>query len=166
MADMETKDSGSVAPTEENLLDRLIRMVQQDTPPDVPVANPMPVAPPSQGGLLGGLMSNPAILQMLPQLLGGLSGNGTKNNSSNTDSRLPSTTPPKASHTIDRHTALLCAIKPYLGQERQRAAEDMIRICRMLSTLEGMGISLSSVLSGLTGVSQPSATVQEEVSDV
>jgi hypothetical protein len=51
-------------------------------------------------------------------------------------------------HSVDRHTALLCAIKPYLSPERQDAAETVIRLCRVWDALERSGISLSGLLAG------------------
>ncbi len=105
-------------------------------------------APPLGGGAspLGSLLANPALLTALPTLaenigplLGSLSG-GT--------GTAPTATRP---HVIDRHTALLCAVKPYLSPQRREAAETVIRICRIWDALERSGISLSGLLSGLGG---------------
>jgi hypothetical protein len=52
-------------------------------------------------------------------------------------------------HAVDRHTALLCAIKPYLSPQRREAAETVIRLCRVWDALERSGISLSGLLAGL-----------------
>jgi hypothetical protein len=54
-------------------------------------------------------------------------------------------------HTVDRHTALLCAVKPYLSPRRREAAETVIRLCRIWDALERSGISLSGLLSNLGG---------------
>ena len=119
-------------------------------PPAVPsVPSPASGGPPSSSGgpsLLSGLLSNPALLTALPALLenagpllGALSaGNG---------SARPSVTRP---HTVDRHTALLCALKPYLSPERQTAADTVIRLCRMWDALERSGISLSGLFGSLS----------------
>jgi hypothetical protein len=54
-------------------------------------------------------------------------------------------------HRADRHTALLCAVKPYLSPARREAAETVIRLCRVWDALERSGISLSGVLNTLGG---------------
>lgn len=88
-------------------------------------------AVPDLSSLLGGLAANPGMMARLPQmlgmlgpLLGGLGGG-----------------PPSGGggggkpHT-DRHTALLCAVKPYLCAERQVAAERLIQLCKMWDLLQ------------------------------
>ena len=55
-------------------------------------------------------------------------------------------------HTMDRHTALLCAIKPYLGERRQATAETVLRLCRLWDALSRAGLS-SALLGGLMGSS-------------
>ena len=121
------------SPPKEDLLDRLIRMAVEDAPPPTPTTvTPRPD--------MGGLLENPALLQALPQLmssLGPLLSSGK------------ATTSAKKS-SLDKHTALLCALKPYLGRERQQALEQMISVCRVMTTLEGMGISLPDLWAGLT----------------
>ena len=101
---------------------------------------------PSEGMPPPGLLANPALLSALPTLvenigplLGTLSGGGVGS--------APGATRP---HTIDRHTALLCAIKPYLSPGRREAAENVIRLCRVWDALERSGISLTGLL-GLVG---------------
>ena len=103
--------------------------------------------PPGEGGALpGGLLANPALLTALPALAENLGpllsraagGVGTS----------PSATRPRGA---DRHTALLCAIKPYLSPGRQEAAETVIRLCRVWDALERSGISLSGLLAGMDG---------------
>ncbi len=101
------------------------------TPPE---GNPL-------GALLGGLASNPALLTAIPTLMenlgpllggGGIgkSGGGAKGGGSK--SIAPS---------LDRHTALLCAVKPYLGSGRQEAAEKIIRLCRAWDALQKSGMT-------------------------
>ena len=94
--------------------------------------------------MTGGLLANPALLAALPvlaenvgPLLAGLSGGVGAS---------PKATRP---HKTDRHTALLCAIKPYLSPQRREAAETVIRLCRVWDALERSGISLSGLLAGL-----------------
>ena len=93
---------------------------------------------------LAGLLGNPALLSALPTLLenigplmgalsGGVGGGG-------------GVTRP---HAIDRHTALLCAVKPYLSPQRQSAADTVIRLCRIWDALERSGISLSGLLGSI-----------------
>ena len=147
-----------------SLLDRLLDEVEErnippsppDTPPSSEIETPnvsetVPVAAqtaPSGGGNfpLGGLLANPALLTALPTLaenlgplLGSLSGG--------TGTASTATRP----HAIDRHTALLCAIKPYLSPQRQGAAETVIRLCRIWDALERSGISLNGLLGGIGG---------------
>ena len=120
----------------------------------------VPVSPPvSEGGIspLAGLLSNPALLSALPTVMENLSpllGNLNRGVGSS-----PSATRP---HTVDRHTALLCAIKPYLSPRRQEAAETVIRLCRVWDALERSGIHVGDLLGGLGhGVTGESSSVAE-----
>lgn len=134
------------------LLNRLLDEAEGETadassPADTPTAasptpSPAVATPLTGGGGLGSLLTSPAMLSVLPTLaenvaplLGALSGGVGS-----------SATRP---HTVDRHTALLCAVKPYLSPRRQEAAETVIRLCRIWDALERSGISLSGLLSGL-----------------
>ena len=54
----------------------------------------------------------------------------------------------------DRHTALLCAVKPYLGERRQATADTVIRLCRLWDALSRAGLS-TAVLNGLLGGGTP-----------
>lgn len=128
------------------------------TPPLPPVqpAGGTPSGGGPLGGPLGGLLANPALLAALPTLaenlgplLGSLSG-GT--------GTAPAATRP---HTVDRHTALLCAVKPYLSPGRQSAAETVIRLCRVWDALDRSGISLSGLLGGFGGA-VPAASAKTE----
>lgn len=108
---------------------------------------------PSDPSPLTGLLGNPALLAALPTvlenigpLLGTLSG-GTGS--------APTATRP---HTLDRHTALLCAVKPYLGAERQNTADTLIRLCRVWDALERSGISLTGLLGAIPQGSSTAST--------
>ena len=155
---MESTSSADIRPSASDfggLLDRLLTEAEggaQAPPPPSPpelsslggAAAPVssdPTAP--GGGLLGSLLGNPALLTALPvlaenlgPLLAGMSGGVGSS---------PTATRP---HAIDRHTALLCAVKPYLSPQRQEAAETVIRLCRVWDALERSGISLTGLLSG------------------
>ena len=92
---------------------------------------------PDLSSLLGGLAGNPELLSKLPQMmsmlgpmLDGLGGAPGKSGGH-----------PGGAHTgkgTDRHTALLCAVKPYLCAERQAAADQLIRLCKMGDLLQKM----------------------------
>ena len=114
--------------------------------------------PPGEGGALsGGLLANPALLTALPALAENLGpllsraagGVGTS----------PSATRPRGA---DRHTALLCAIKPYLSPGRQEAAETVIRLCRVWDALERSGISLTGLLGSLGGTASPTVEGRDD----
>ncbi len=151
--DMQSTTGGAPPPAELNtLLQRLLDEAEAETadvspPAAIPTVSPPQPPPTTGGGGLGTLLSNPALLTALPTLaenlaplLGALSGG--------VGSAKTATRP----HTIDRHTALLCAVKPYLSPRRQGAAETVIRLCRIWDALERSGISLSSLLTGLDKV--------------
>ena len=87
--------------------------------------------------LLQGLVESPALLSALPQLLKGLGGLGAVGEGKASASKSPA---------VDRHTALLCALKPYLCSSRQQAAEYLISLCRVWGTLQGMGLNLPALL--------------------
>lgn len=93
--------------------------------------------PSDLSGVLGGLLSNPAILSKIPQLMsslgplmGGLGGGHGKGK--------PGGSSAHGKMHLDRHTALLCAVKPYLCAERQQMAEYLIGLCRMGDVLQKM----------------------------
>lgn len=134
-----------------DLLERLLDEVEsappsaEDAPPS-PSAPPLTTSPPSGGSPLGMLFQNPALLSALPSLmenlsplLGGLGGGVGS---------APHVTRP---HSIDRHTALLCALKPYLSAHRRDTAETVIRLCKVWDALEKSGISLSGILGSIGG---------------
>ena len=114
-----------------------------DTPTDTPPS------PPSAGNPLGLLLQNPALLSAIPTLMENLSPllAGLKTGVGSA----PNATRP---HSIDRHTALLCALKPYLSPHRRDAAETVLRLCRIWDALERSGISLTGLL-GSTGNAAP-----------
>lgn len=117
--------------------------------PSSPPADGNPGASPGgnpMGNLLGTLMGNPTMLAALPTLaenLAPLLGTMTHGTGSGQGATRP--------HTVDRHTALLCAVKPYLSPRRREAAETVIRLCRIWDALERSGISLTGLLGGLGG---------------
>ena len=95
------------------------------------------------------LLSNPALLMALPgllenltSLLGGLRGEASSSTGKSGENRSAASVP----HRLDRHTALLCALKPYLSPSRREAAETVIRLCRVWDALERSGISLTGLL--------------------
>lgn len=133
------------------LLERLLDEVENtsisaDDPPTSPPAPPPTASPPLGGSPLGMLLQNPALLSALPSLVENLSpllaglGGGVGIS--------PHATRP---HSIDRHTALLCALKPYLSAHRRDTAETVIRLCRVWDALERSGISLSGILGAVGG---------------
>ena len=88
------------------------------------------------------LSAIPTLMENLSPLLAGLkTGVGSA----------PNATRP---HSIDRHTALLCALKPYLSPHRRDTAETVLRLCRIWDALERSGISLTGLL-GSTGNATP-----------
>ncbi len=143
-------------------------------PPTVP-ATP-PVSGGDVGGLLGGLLGNPSVMAALPTLLeslgpllgGGRPTGGSASGGSASDgsasggasSAANRGTPPaplpvsgRAHTPPDRHTALLCAVKPYLSPERQAAADTLLRLCRVWDALARSGVTPGSlgVLFGMPG---------------
>jgi hypothetical protein len=124
-----------------------------DSPPIPPPATgdtPADIPPPPAGNPLGLLLQNPALLSALPSLMENLSpllsglGRGTGSS--------PNAARP---HAIDRHTALLCAIKPYLSPHRRETAETVIRLCKVWDALERSGISLTGLLGSVGGAPTP-----------
>lgn len=109
-----------------DLLSRILDEVEADGASATVAEASKPASAPPSADLISLL---PSILSALPQ------GNG------------PSA---GAKHPTDRHTALLCAIKPYLGERRQATAETVLRLCRLWDALSRAGLS-SAVLNGLLG---------------
>lgn len=124
--------------------------------------NGAPVTGASSGGsLLGGLAADPALLSsVLPALLSAFPQGGGKSASAETGAGTGSaggSSPPKGRpYPLDRHTALLCAVKPYLGERRQATAETVLRLCRLWDALSRAGLS-PSMLNGLLGGGTPPA---------
>jgi hypothetical protein len=144
-------------PDPQGLLERLLDEAEAQSPPSSASSAPpqQPTAavnapPPPSSSPLGALLSDPALLTALPSLMENLTpllgslGRGVGS--------APNASRP---HSIDRHTALLCAIKPYLSPHRRETAETVIRLCRIWDALERSGISLTGLLGSLGGASAP-----------
>jgi hypothetical protein len=144
--DMHTSSPGA-------LLERLLDEAEAAAPPAAePPPTPPPPAgqssgeapPPPAGNPLGLLLQNPALLSALPSIMENLSpllsslGGGTRT--------APNATRP---HSIDRHTALLCALKPYLSPHRRETAETVLRLCKVWDALERSGLSLSGLMGSV-----------------
>lgn len=147
------------------LLDRLLTEAEAEATP--PASAPLSPSPPPTGDTasgdtasggtdespaphpLGLLAQNPALLSAIPTLMENLSPllAGLKTGVGSA----PNATRP---HSIDRHTALLCALKPYLSPHRRDTAETVLRLCRIWDALERSGISLTGLL-GSTGNATP-----------
>ncbi len=125
--------------------DRLSRILDEVEGRADASASPSPEAPPAPtsagGSPLGGLGLDPNLLtSVLPSLLSAL----PKGTGAGKPTASPSSAP------LDRHTALLCAVKPYLGARRQATAETVLRLCRIWDALNRAGIS-PAVLGNLLG---------------
>ena len=145
------------------LLDRLLTEAEAAPPASAPLSpSPPPTGDTASGDTasggtdespaphpLGLLAQNPALLSAIPTLMENLSPllAGLKTGVGSA----PNATRP---HSIDRHTALLCALKPYLSPHRRDAAETVLRLCRIWDALERSGISLTGLL-GSTGNATP-----------
>ena len=112
-----------------DMLTRILDEVEGGVAPAAREASKTASAPPTAD--LVSLL--PAILSALPQ---GGGSSGAKG------------------HPPDRHTALLCAVKPYLGERRQATADTVIRLCRLWDALSRAGLS-TAVLNGLLGGGAP-----------
>ncbi len=138
-------------------LARLLDEIEGASPP----TDPAPAE--GLGGILGGLAANPALLSsILPALLSALPSGGGQGASAPVlpEGNTPAPAP-KPSPSSDRHTALLCAVKPYLGARRQATAETVLRLCRVWDALNRAGIT-PSMLSGLLGGTGATATAAYE----
>lgn len=147
-------------PDPQGLLERLLDEAEAQSPPPSPPPQPAPsgdASVPSPPNPLGALLSDPAVLTALPSLMENLTpllgslGRGVGS--------APNTARP---HTLDRHTALLCAIKPYLSPHRRETAETVIRLCRIWDALERSGISLTGLLGSVGGTVTPSGEGRDD----
>lgn len=145
------------------LLDRLLTEAEAAPPASAPLSpSPPPTGDTASGDTasggtdespaphpLGLLAQNPALLSAIPTLMENLSPllAGLKTGVGSA----PNATRP---HSIDRHTALLCALKPYLSPHRRDTAETVLRLCRIWDALERSGISLTGLL-GSAGNATP-----------
>ncbi len=147
-----TRDMNATSPGA--LLERLLDEAEGKAPAasSAPPSEPPPAPTESPSGVsaagaspLAALLTDPAVLSALPALMEGLS---SLSGGSGTSGSAPAAARP---HAIDRHTALLCAVKPYLSPARRDAAETVIRLCRIWDALERAGISPSGLLGSLGG---------------
>ena len=96
------------------------------------------------GDILTSLLSNPELLSKLPTIIAsikpviellGKSGNVTGETVAT--SALPQKSEPlaletsKVTHSSDSRTALLCAMKPYLGEDRRQAIDYIVKLGRL-----------------------------------
>ena len=139
----EAEDGGESAPSAEVGSDGTLSS-ESSRQPQPPTSSAPPAPMPEA------LLSNPALLTALPgllenltPLLGGIFRENPPSAGNSGEKRSPTATVP---HRLDRHTALLCALKPYLSPSRREAAETVIRLCRVWDALERSGISLTGLL--------------------
>jgi hypothetical protein len=137
-----TNTTASVGSILERLLDEAEGASSQAPPAPPPDGPPPPAETPLGVSPVASLLANPAVLSALPALMENLSPllSGLKAGVGSA----PTATRP---HGVDRHTALLCALKPYLSPHRRETAETVIRLCRVWDALEKSGISLSGLLN-------------------
>ncbi len=111
------------------------------------------------GSLLGGLSGDPsALISVLPTLLSAFGGGGTGGGNAGGNAAAGAAKPTGGnaagstakSMPPDRHTALICAVKPYLGERRQATAETILKFSRVWDALNRAGIT-PTVLAGLLG---------------
>lgn len=149
-------------PDPQGILERLLDEAEAQSPPSPSSPPPQPApsadaSPPSPPSPLGALLSDPAVLNALPSLMENLTpllGSLGRGVGSSPNASRP--------HAIDRHTALLCAIKPYLSPHRQETAETVIRLCRVWDALERSGISLTGLLGSVVGTVTPSGEGRDD----
>lgn len=123
-----------------DMLTRILDEVEGDVAPAAQEASKTASAPPTAD--LVSLL--PTILSALPQGSGPQGGGAPAGRVSSG----------AKGHPPDRHTALLCAVKPYLGERRQATADTVIRLCRLWDALSRAGLS-TAVLNGLLGGGTP-----------
>ena len=121
--------------------------------------NPPPPGVPSGGqengaGEAGGLGMSAASLFQTLGALGPLLGGGGGSNK-------------RSGGVPDRHTALLCALKPYLRHERREAVDTLLQLCRVWDVLSKSGISMGGILNSLNtiGGRMGGDTAHREASD-
>ena len=144
------------------LLERLLDEAEGQRPREnnaPPSSRAVDMPPPEGGGDVGGgsspltgLLTNPALLSALPVIMENLSplmGSLSRGGGIGSGAVRP--------HGVDRHTALLCAIKPYLSPRRQEAADTVIRLCRVWDALEKSGVHIGDLLGSVGGTSHTSA---------
>lgn len=157
----ENPTTPSPPPMADGLLERLLDEAEASADgvslPEPPTPEPPPKNP------LGLLLQDPTILSALPSLLGRLSssmgspmgspaGNLTGSPGGSGDAAAEGSQRVTHPHAMDRHTALLCALKPYLSPRRRETAETVLRLCRVWDALEKSGISLTDILGTVGGV--------------
>lgn len=152
-------------PPLQGLLERLLDEAEAQSPPSPPestaqpavAAGEKPLPAQGNGNPLGALLSDPAFLTALPSLMENVTpllgsfGRGVGS--------APNASRP---HAADRHTALLCALKPYLSPHRRETAETVIRLCRIWDALERSGISLTGLLGSTGGAAAPPAEGRDD----
>lgn len=90
---------------------------------------------PDLSGLLGGLLSSPAAMQLLSGLLGGAGGPPPREPpcEEGAPSPPPLPSPPHRGGRRDEREALLSALRPYLSDRRRQA---LTGACKLLEVIE------------------------------
>ncbi len=104
-----------------------------DTPP--------PEQPSSGGDILTSLLSNPEIISKLPQIMSMVKPLMDSMSSQNTQAASIPTALANTQHahkSPDNRSALLCAMKPYLGPERQQAIDYMMKLSKLGDVLKSL----------------------------
>ncbi len=102
------------------------------------------------GDILSSLLQNPELLSKLPQLisilgpiLSGMSGSGAQRSEESVQTIQKSKSENVVSSSniaphSDNRAALLCAMKPYLGHERQVAVDHIIKLSKLGDILKSL----------------------------
>ncbi len=137
----------------ENMQTEMQEMAQDDMLSSIlqKLSNPAPSQPKAQGSsasnpmgdIISSLLSNPEMLAKLPTLLssvkpmidmlGGMGASTAPTSGANASEAqsVPTSLSAKQNTNADSRTALLCAMKPYLSQERQNAIDYIVKLSRL-----------------------------------
>ena len=133
-------------PSQDEILSDILKKFTLSGSPISASSSPSDPHQSGTGDILSAFLSNPELIAKLPsiiatvkpiiEMLGKSASMSGAAAASEPQKSIPAAIASQKTHANDSRTALLCALKPYLGRERQNAIDYVIKLGRLSEVLK------------------------------